>query len=257
MINVSVILATFNKYPLSIEVVKYFEQQTFNHNNFEVIVVDDGSQDGTWKALQELKTSFSLRLFETGLTNINGMCIAKNKGIKNAKGNVVLFFDDDTFAHPDAILHHIEFYKKHSSKSAAIGFRTSGKKEYLESHFVPDQTRFIKRISKNGVVSWGSNVMNNTSFLRKEIIDIGMFDEEFNMYGKRDKELAFRYFKYGGALRLCMGAVSYHFSSDGTKWANDHGGVEGLKKFKLEQAKKMDLILRKKVGPKGLGTRVK
>ena len=74
-----------------------------------------------------------------------------------------------------------------------------------------------------------------------------MFDEDFNMYGKRDKELAYRfYYLYGGKILRDEHIISYHVSSKGTQWHKDHE-KEGLKKFKLKQAKQMNILLKEKI----------
>src|SRR6266487_2852993 len=70
---------------------------------FEVIVVVDGSTDGSADALRELETPFPLSVIEQPN---RGQAEARNQGVAAARGELLLFLDDDMEAHPRLLAEH-------------------------------------------------------------------------------------------------------------------------------------------------------
>lgn len=93
---VSVIIPCFNCEALVAEAIDSALAQTYP--NIEVIVVDDGSSDGSLDVIK----SFGDRIrWETGPNR--GACAARNRGIEMANGEFVQFLDADDLLHPDKI----------------------------------------------------------------------------------------------------------------------------------------------------------
>ncbi|MBI6118547.1 glycosyltransferase family 2 protein [Salegentibacter maritimus] len=97
---ISVIIPTFNRAKLLIETIDSFLNQTYL--NWEIIIVDDGSKDNTKvqvKAIKDKRINFFIReeQFKKGPAG------SRNYGLEKAKGDLILFFDDDDIAHPDLL----------------------------------------------------------------------------------------------------------------------------------------------------------
>src|SRR3954447_9858508 len=93
----SVVIPTYQRRDLVVANVAAFERQAFE--DFEVVVVVDGSTDGTAAALRGLRPAFPL----TGPCQANeGRAAAVNAGARRARGEVLLFLDDDM--EPDPLL---------------------------------------------------------------------------------------------------------------------------------------------------------
>jgi len=93
MPRVSVVIPTHNRLAMVREAVRSVEQQTFADR--ELIVVDDGSDDGTWDWLQSRGDLRALRSAER-----RGPSAARNRGVEAATGEYVAFLDSDDLCLP-------------------------------------------------------------------------------------------------------------------------------------------------------------
>lgn len=89
----SILIPTYNRLTLLKETLNSVFNQTFK-GPYEVIVVDDGSQDGTWEFLKEFtKTKENLKIFRHPKNR--GVAAARNSALSLAKGEYILFLDSD------------------------------------------------------------------------------------------------------------------------------------------------------------------
>ncbi|MGA3083323.1 MAG: glycosyltransferase [Thermodesulfobacteriota bacterium] len=102
---VSVIVPTYNRSFFVLEAVDSIFKQTFK--DFELIVVDDGSIDGTAEALNPYKG----RLIYS-FQDHQGVSTARNRGIQTARGKWVAFLDDDDLWLPEKLKTQIDFFSK-------------------------------------------------------------------------------------------------------------------------------------------------
>ncbi len=98
----SVVIPTYNRKKLVSEAIQSVFEQSFK--SFEIIVVDDGSSDGTEKLLKDL--CFNINYIKQ---KNSGVSIARNNGITHAKGKYICYLDSDDLWHKDklAILYDI------------------------------------------------------------------------------------------------------------------------------------------------------
>jgi len=181
----SIVIATFNRKNVVKELLDSLRQQT--DKDFEVIVVVDGSSDGTQEMLEEYKKTspFELRWLDTGLINEYGLAIARNMGIKETRGKVVAILDDDSF--PVS-----EFVAEHKKTVAPMTLTGGGRistnpddnelkdkmRAYLETYGDSIPQKF-KPIPKYKWV-----VENNTCMYKKDWLSSGLFDESIRTYGR-------------------------------------------------------------------------
>jgi glycosyltransferase involved in cell wall biosynthesis len=96
---VSVVIPTWNHLPELLECLKSIAVQTYR--NIEVIVVDDGSTDGTGDRMSAYQAPFALKV--RLLPENRGAAAARNEGAKLAEGVYLLFVDADADLRSDAI----------------------------------------------------------------------------------------------------------------------------------------------------------
>ena len=94
---VSIIICSYNRAGLLKQALHSLTQQSYNRKHYEIIVVDDGSEDNTFNVCDDLCSELpNLKYISTGANN--GVANARNIGFKAARGNYILFIDDDCIA---------------------------------------------------------------------------------------------------------------------------------------------------------------
>lgn len=169
----------------------------------EIIIVNDGSTDGTREYLERLESEgLPFRVIHHD-TN-NGLSAGRNTAIQNARGEIIVFTDDDCTVTPDWIGEII--------------------KPFVDSHIVsaygqviynaPDyRGYFPERLVQNIGPKWpmGANIAYRVSALRK----VGLFDTALFRYHNEDSEMAFRLARVG-VLTSVKTAIVYHQEMDWT-----------------------------------------
>ena len=102
---VTVLIATYKRAHLLDYVLNALTNQTYK--NFEVLVVLKSSGDGTEKIVNAYLSRLKIRL----ISQTKGFVLdALNLGLKNAKGQIIIFLDDDAIPFPNLVQTHVESY---------------------------------------------------------------------------------------------------------------------------------------------------
>jgi len=107
----SIIVPTYNGSHKILNALHALENQTFQ--DFETIVVIDGSTDDTISKLNQYQTK--LKSFKVIHQENRGRSVVRNTGVSCASGEIVLFMDDDMRFEPNVVEEHIHFHKIHNN----------------------------------------------------------------------------------------------------------------------------------------------
>ena len=91
---ISVVTPTFNRKDELVYLFESMRKQTLNSKYFEMIISDDGSTDGTEEYVKSLENKFHFKLSYVSQKNL-GPGSARNNGVKNSKGELIVFIDSD------------------------------------------------------------------------------------------------------------------------------------------------------------------
>ncbi|MCA1961107.1 MAG: glycosyltransferase [Desulfomonile sp.] len=165
---VSVIIPTYNRAGVIGRAVRSVLAQS--HRDLELIVVDDGSTDGTAKALAEFSHEATI------LRQPNrGVSSARNLGISHAKGELIAFLDSDDEWLPDKVARQVERYRVTDSSFVChtdeIWLR-DGKPVRQKAIHRKQGGRFFERALERCLIS-PSAVMLSRALLDR----VGWFDE--------------------------------------------------------------------------------
>ena len=171
-IDVSVIIPTYNRLWALPDAVNSCRDARCNT---EIIVVDDGSTDGTWEWLQSQKDVRAIRQ-ENG-----GQCWARNKGMEAAKGEFVRFLNSDDVLLPGAIDLQFEAVCREGADLVAAGYvvRCEGSGTERVSPWVECDDFIAQQIGE-----CDSSHMSAYLFRRSFIVDIP-FRQEFSLRDDR------------------------------------------------------------------------
>ena len=124
---ISVVIPLYNKETSIAQSLKSVLSQEYD--DFEVVIVDDGSTDGSVGVVEAINDS-RIRLIKQ---ENGGPSKARNAGVKNAKGEWILFLDADDEMLPGAFELFSEKIQKHTDVDMFLGevIVNNGKKEYL------------------------------------------------------------------------------------------------------------------------------
>jgi Glycosyl transferase family 2 len=112
---VSIIMPTYNRAAYIIESIRSVQGQTYT--NWELIIVDDGSDDETEQLITELKDQ-RIQFLKAGRIAINGKI--KNIGILKARGEFIAFIDSDDLWHPEKMEKQVAALKEYPEAAFSL-----------------------------------------------------------------------------------------------------------------------------------------
>ena len=120
--RLSIIIPTYNRAEILQQCLEYLNKQTVQ--DFEIIIVDDGSTDNTKKMVTKFakKSPFPVRyIFQQN----QKQATARNTGLQKAQGKIVLFLGDDILALPKLVEEHLSIHEHfHEDNIAVLGHTT-------------------------------------------------------------------------------------------------------------------------------------
>ena len=198
----SVVIATFNRAPILSKTLDSLVSQTFG--DYEVLVVDDGSQDETPMVLQKMEQSHPA-LFRSVRIENSGRSIARNVGIREARGEYVLFLDSDVVVTPTFLATHMEAHRRFLEKNP-------GGKAFCQGLAL--NVHDFEKLSRKPTVfdfSAAFFATNNVSIKREDLLSVGSFDPSFVEYGWEDLELGLRLKGIGCRIIRSRKAIGFHW----------------------------------------------
>lgn len=219
--NVSLVIPTYNKLPRLRLTMASLMSQTYPARDYKIIVVDDGSFDGTESFIRRLKLPSEVRYIRT---ENRGRAAARNTGIEATNAGLIIFIDDDLILSPDFISEHVAFQKANNCvvhgriiNLSHLRFFEDPTRGTLYSTFAGNDrsyesirkrcisetditsrfdkvfksekrlTRFEKAIrliltqSGHEELSWVGFTGGNVSVTKDRLLDVGGFDTEFGL----------------------------------------------------------------------------
>lgn len=178
-------------------------QQTIHPE--EIIVVDDGSTDGT----RTIAESFSL---VTYLTQKNqGPAKARNAGAKKASGDIILFIDSDCVPEKNWLEEMLKPFEDENVVGVQGAYKTKQKSLTARFDQLDIEYRY-ERMKKKETIDWIGTY--SAAYKRKVFLDARGFDETFPKASGEDSELSYRLAERGMILKFAPTAIVYHTHPD-------------------------------------------
>ncbi|BAD80202.1 probable glycosyl transferase [Synechococcus elongatus PCC 6301] len=208
MVFFSVVVPTYNRRPILEKCLRALEQQQISAETaiagYEVVVVDDGSTDGTVDWLKAQASEFPhVRLFEQ---DHQGPARARNLGVQQAQGDTIIFIDSDLVVTPPFLQAHATGLEKGRQRLGSDRCFTYGAVINTCNFDNPTAEPFKVTDFSNAYFATG-----NVAIARHWLETAGLFDTAFQLYGWEDLELGVRLKNLGLKLIRCPEAVGYHW----------------------------------------------
>ena len=211
----SIVIPTYNRLPILEKCLRALEKQKLSEENhiegYEVVLVDDGSTDGTLNWLAVHKDEFPhVRCFEQ---NHAGPAAARNLGVEKAQGDTIIFIDSDLVvlsnflqAHTNALVQGREKLGSDTSGTRRDRFFTYG--AVINTCNFANPTAEPYKITDFSAAFFATG---NVAIPKHWLEEAGLFDNGFQLYGWEDLELGVRLKNLGLKLIKCPEAVGYHW----------------------------------------------
>jgi GT2 family glycosyltransferase/peptidoglycan/xylan/chitin deacetylase (PgdA/CDA1 family) len=207
---VSVVIPSYNRRDSLLSVIAALSAQIYPSERYEIIVVLDGSDDGSQAALAEAEAIGQVRV----LWQPNqGAGRARNRGAEAARGDLVVFLDDDVVPRDGLLAAHVAAHAQ-SPGGAVLGqmlLAVQGPRSVIVRWEEEWYARHFAELARADYAfeCWDF-FAGNVSLARQDFLDLGGFDASFTNYGCEDWELGLRLLKSGRPLRFCAEAVAEH-----------------------------------------------
>lgn len=183
-------------------------EQTVSPELYEVVVVDDGSKDGTRAWLEGQEFPFELR----ALSQANaGPAVARNSGIRAARGELLVFLDDDVVPVPRFLAEHVRVHDAERGDVVVLG-PLSSLPHYDQPWITWEQVQVEKQYAAMERGDWEPTYRQfwtgNASVGREHVLAAGLFDAEC-LRGE-DVELGWRLAERGVGFRFNPRAQGFH-----------------------------------------------
>ncbi len=216
--KLSVVIPTRNRRHLLARTLPTVLNQNVAPGEYEVLVVSDGSTDGTADFVRGVKTTVPLRVLDR---DHRGIAAAQNAGIEQARGDLVMVLDDDILCGPALMDRHLDahqedffcvaFGPRFFSPESRPGLATAMLGNWYRDH--------ARRLTQEGGPRGRFDVWldSNFSVPRKLLLAHGGFDESLK-YSTEDRELGTRLWDAGVRFKFLPDAPVYEIY---TKSADD------------------------------------
>jgi GT2 family glycosyltransferase len=215
----SVIVPTFQRRETVLRTVTALDRQS--ERDFEAIVVDDGSGDGTAGALRQASVGFPLRVLEQANS---GAAAARNAGAESSAGEILLFLDDDMRADPALLAEHDRCHREGAGMvmgdlpldpasprnllSWGVGFWAAARRDRLAA--------------PGAEIRIDDLLTGQMSIARDAYLELGGLDPTFTrdgLFGGEDLDFGHRVLAAGYRVVFAPAAVSYqYYDVDPTKY---------------------------------------
>ncbi|MBV8655336.1 MAG: glycosyltransferase family 2 protein [Candidatus Eremiobacteraeota bacterium] len=192
-------LCTYNRAQLLERVLDACFEQTIPERSYEVVLVNDGSTDGTPAVIERARARARCGFVVIDRANA-GLAKGRNAGIERAGGERIVFIDDDVLPLPNFLEEHLRTHASHPQSIVRGGAINVESFDDL-----PPPVWNIKDYSGN--YFWTTNVSVPLTTIRA----IGGFNESFSEYGWEDIDVGLRLRSRGVKAAFNPKALAYHY----------------------------------------------
>lgn len=220
MIRLSLVIATYNRAEQLMVTLASVGEQSAKPSLWECIIVDNNSRDNTQERVAEFAKEHPTLNIRYCFEPNQGLSYARNKGISEAKGDIIAFIDDDERIVAEFINSYIKLFDEHPDAMAAggkiIAEYPTGRPRWM-SHYTErpianpmDFGDYITPFPKGRIPGGGNMAMRRELFDRVGVFDTSLGRMGGKLIGGEESELFERIYSLGMKCYYAPRAVMYH-----------------------------------------------
>jgi GT2 family glycosyltransferase len=204
---ITIVIPTYNRSHFLVRSLASLVSQDYPRDRLEVLVVDDGSKDQTPEILEKFRAENPC--FRYLRQNNHGPAAARNAGIKEAHGDIILFMDDDCIAAERWAYELTRPYKDPNVGGVAGRVQFVAPDDNIANRCAARYAGIGQPVDTNGEIEFF--VTANASFRRAALEEVGGFDTAFPYAAQEDFDLSYRIKQRGWNLVYTDKAVVDHY----------------------------------------------
>ena len=187
--SVSIVIPAYNSQETIAQTIESCISQSYETDDLEIVVVDDGSTDDTAEIIKKRPVRFISQ-------DNNGPAAARNAGWKAASGEIVCFTDSDCVPEEEWVEKIVAKYTSDDIGGVGGSYEIANK-ESLLAECIHDEI-----IQKHAATPAETDFLGsfNVSYRKRVLQEVGGFDESFRRASGEDNDLAYRVKKAGYRL---------------------------------------------------------
>lgn len=233
--DISIIIPTYNRIELLEKTIISLKNQKIKNFSFEVLICDDGSKDRPYELIKQYSKKMEIKYFYQEDKGFRAGS-ARNIGIKNSRGKILLFLDTGVILEENCLYEHLKLHRSSDEPIAILGYMygfdelnenekkmieldirpdcvQSGIKK-LENEKIYDRREKILKLNGDDLTKWKAPWIifwtGHLSLSRDECLKLGGFDENFSGWGYEDIDLGIRWYLNGNKIIMSRSALSIH-----------------------------------------------
>lgn len=216
----SVVICTYNREKYIYNVLRSIAENGFSKDRYEIVLVNNNCTDNTEAECLRFKNDFPDIAFHCFHEPNQGLSYARNCGIRESKGDIIIYVDDDALVNKEYLQTYADFFVQ-NEKAVAAGGPIVPQYETAEPDWMSHYTRMLltgaldlgpkEREFPNGSFPGGGNVA-----YRKSVFDhVGLFNVELgrkgnSLIGAEEKDLFDKMETLGMKFYYLPNAILYH-----------------------------------------------
>lgn len=203
--TISVVIPTYNRQAFLQKCLSSFVQQTYPPELYEVIIVDDGSGDGTFDCIKSFQKKAPFSKINYVYQQNKGPAAARNLGVNKAEGDIIAFIDDDCIVSKNWLESIADTFAEKPDIAVCGTFPYSTKDMHVKNLKPHPERYFTFEYMPASIIS-----TNNCALYKSVFHKIGGFDESFVLTGGEDPDFIYRLLKNGYKVYHTAKLIVFH-----------------------------------------------